>query len=152
MGFRFSIIGKTTNTKNLVLNYDNGKEVANLPLSFFPSKMLQYMIENGKKKLPKKQKNQTNSLKEFKILDSLKKISSPNNSEKSWVWEQYDHTVMGDTIQKPGGDAAVVRIHGKNKGVAITVDSSAHYCLAHPLTGGKQVVCESWRNLISVGC
>ena len=58
---------------------------------------------------------------------------------------------MGDTIQKPGGDSAVVRIHGKNKGVAITVDSSAHYCLANPKTGGKQVVCESWRNLISVG-
>jgi len=58
---------------------------------------------------------------------------------------------MGDTIQKPGGDSAVVRIHGKNKGVALTVDSSAHYCLANPTNGGKQVVCEAWRNLISVG-
>ena len=58
---------------------------------------------------------------------------SPNNSEKSWVWEQYDHTVMGDTIQKPGGDSGIIRIHGKNKGVALTVDSSAHYCLANPL-------------------
>ena len=76
---------------------------------------------------------------------------SPNNAEKSWVWEQYDHTVMGDTIQKPGGDSAVIRIHGKNKGIAITVDSSAHYCLANPVAGGKQVVSEAWRNLISVG-
>ena len=58
---------------------------------------------------------------------------------------------MGDTIQKPGGDSAVIRIHGKNKGVAVTLDSSAHYCLANPVLGGKQVVCESWRNLISVG-
>jgi len=58
---------------------------------------------------------------------------------------------MGDTIQKPGGDSAVIRIHGKNKGVAITVDSSAHYCLTNPMEGGKQVVCETWRNLISVG-
>ena len=58
---------------------------------------------------------------------------------------------MGDTIQKPGGDSAVVRIHGKNKGIALTVDSSTHYCLADPLTGAKQVVCEAWRNLISVG-
>ena len=82
----------------------------------------------------------------------MKKIlTSPNNSEKSWVWEQYDQTVMGDTIQKPGGDSAVVRIHGKNKAVAITVDSSTDYCLADPTTGGKQVVCEAWRNLISVG-
>ena len=58
---------------------------------------------------------------------------------------------MGDTIQKPGGDSGVVRIHGTNKAVAASVDSSAVYCWAHPLTGGKQVVAESWRNLISVG-
>ena len=58
---------------------------------------------------------------------------------------------MGDTIQKPGGDASVIRIHGKNKGIATAVDSSSHYCFAHPLLGGKQIVCESWRNLISVG-
>ena len=58
---------------------------------------------------------------------------------------------MGDTIQKPGGDAGVVRVHGTKKAIAASVDSSAIYCFAHPLTGGKQVVCESWRNLISVG-
>ena len=58
---------------------------------------------------------------------------------------------MGDTIQKPGGDSGVVRVHGTEKAVAATVDSSAVYCWAHPLTGGKQVVAESWRNLISVG-
>ena len=58
---------------------------------------------------------------------------------------------MGDTIQKPGGDSGVVRVHGTDKAVAATVDSSAVYCWAHPLTGGKQVVAESWRNLISVG-
>tara|TARA_B110000027_G_scaffold83828_1_gene89014 strand:+ start:259 stop:1182 length:924 start_codon:yes stop_codon:yes gene_type:complete len=58
---------------------------------------------------------------------------------------------MGDTIQKPGGDAGVVRIHGTTKAVAASVDSSAVYCWAHPLSGGKQIVCESWRNLISVG-
>ena len=50
---------------------------------------------------------------------------------------------MGDTIQKPGGDSGVVRIHGTDKAVAASVDSSAVYCWAHPLTGGKQVVCES---------
>jgi phosphoribosylformylglycinamidine synthase len=58
---------------------------------------------------------------------------------------------MGDTIQKPGSDSGVVRVHGTNKAVATSVDSSAIYCYAHPLTGGKQVVCESWRNLISCG-
>ena len=58
---------------------------------------------------------------------------------------------MGDTIQKPGGDAGVVRVHGTKKAVAASVDSSALYCFSHPLTGGKQIVCESYRNLISVG-
>ena len=58
---------------------------------------------------------------------------------------------MCDTIQKSGGDAAVIRIHGKEKAIAVSVDSSANYCKSHPLTGGKQIVCENWRNLISVG-
>ena len=149
-GLDFSIIGKTTNTNNLVLNF-NGKQVANLPLSSLSTNAPIYDRKWKKNIFPKKPKIPEN-FKSLKILDSLKKIlESPNNSEKSWVWEQYDHTVMADTIQIPGGDAAVIRIHGKNKGVAITVDSSAHYCLAHSLTGSKQVVCETWRNLISVG-
>ena len=70
---------------------------------------------------------------------------------KNGFGNNIDHTVMGDTIQKPGGDAGVVRVHGTNKAVAASVDSSAVYCWAHPLSGGKQIVCESWRNLISVG-
>ena len=105
-----------------------------------------------KSKLPKKIKFEKSKLKNLKILQVLKKVlSSPNISNKEWIWRQYDHTVMGDTIQKPGGDSGVVRIHGTDKAVAATVDSSATYCWAHPLTGGKQVVCETWRNLISVG-
>ena len=146
----FSIIGKTTDTKNLVLKFDN-KEVANLPLSSLSTQVPIY-DRPWKKKLVPKKLNYSKSFKAHKIIDSLSKIlNTPNNSEKNWVWEQYDSTVMGDTMQKPGGNAAVVRIHGKNKAVALTVDSSAHYCLAHPTTGGKQVVCETWRNLISVG-
>ena len=146
----FSIIGKTTSSKNLVLNF-NGKEVANLPLSSLSTDVPVYDRKWRKSIVPKKI-NSRKDFKSFKIIDSLKKIlMSPNNSEKSWIWEQYDQTVMGDTVQKPGGDSAVVRIHGKNKGVAITVDSSSHYCLANPMVGGKQVVCEAWRNLISVG-
>ena len=91
-------------------------------------------------------------LNQIKIDETLiKLLSHPNASNKKWVWQQYDHTVMCDTIQKPGGDSAVVRIHGKNKAISTTVDSSPHYCKAHPFTGGKQVVCETWRNLISVG-
>jgi len=146
----FSIVGKTTNSKNLVLNFNN-KEVANLPLTALSDDAPQYDRKWTKSVIFKKKQDQS-KFNKFKILDSLKKIlMSPNNSEKSWVWEQYDQTVMGDTVQKSGGDAAVVRIHGKQKGVALTIDSSANYCLSNPITGGKQVVCESWRNLISVG-
>tara|TARA_Y100000590_G_scaffold134767_1_gene154185 strand:+ start:10104 stop:12290 length:2187 start_codon:yes stop_codon:yes gene_type:complete len=146
----FAIIGKTTNTKNLVLNFNN-KEVANLPLASLSTDAPIY-DRKWKKNVPIKIDNKIKSFKDFKILDSLKIIlSTPNNSHKGWVWEQYDHTVMGDTIQKPGGDSAVVRIHNKNKAISISIDSSAHYCLANPQIGGKQVVCESWRNLISVG-
>lgn len=146
----FSIIGKTTNTKNLILNF-NDKEVANLPLSSLSKNAPLYDRKWKKNIIPKKIKVK-NDFKNLKILQCLKKIlTSPNNSEKKWVWEQYDHTVMGDTVKKPGGDSAVIRIHGKNKGIAISVDSVAHYSLANPVVGGKIAVCESWRNLISVG-
>ena len=105
-----------------------------------------------KAKLPKKNKIKKEDIKNLKIIDVLKKFYlNPNVCSKEWIWQQYDHTVMGDTIQKPGGDSGVVRVHGTNKAVAASVDSSAVYCWAHPLTGGKQVVCESFRNLISVG-
>jgi len=59
--------------------------------------------------------------------------------------------VMCDTAEKSGSDAAIIRIHGKEKAIAVSVDSSANYCKSHPITGGKQIVCENWRNLISVG-
>ena len=149
-GLDFSIIGKTTNSKNLILNFE-GKEVGNLPLSSLSTDAPIY-DRKWIKSSPKVTEINNNDYKSLKINDCLKKIlMSPNNANKSWVWEQYDQTVMGDTVQKPGGNSGVIRIHGKKKGVAITVDYSAHYCLANTIAGGKQVVCESWRNLISVG-
>ena len=147
----FAVIGKTTNTKNIELFFNN-EQVANIPVNT--------LVENSplsdrkwkKSKLPKKNKIKKDIINKLKIKDILKKIlSHPNICSKEWIWQQYDHTVMGDTIQKPGGDSGVVRVHGTNKAIAATVDSSAVYCWAHPLTGGKQVVAESWRNLISVG-
>ena len=94
-------------------------------------------------------------LKKFKkisIEDALIKIlSSPNHSNKSWITNQYDQMVMCDTIQKSGSDAAIIRIHKKDKAIAVTVDSSANYCKSNPVLGGKQIVCENWRNLITVG-
>ena len=147
----FAVIGKTTNTKKIEIYFENNK-VTDVPIAFLADKAPVYNRKWKKTKLPTKNKFNKDVYKSLKISDVLKKIlSSPNVCNKEWIWQQYDHTVMGDTIQKPGGDAGVVRINGTNKAVAASIDSSADYCFAHPLTGGKQVVCESWRNLISVG-
>ena len=147
----FAVIGKTTNTKNLELIF-NREKVAEIPIDYLAENAPMYDRKWKKTKLPQKINYPKDIFKSLKLESTLTKIlSNPNVCDKKWIWEQYDHTVMGDTIQKPGGDAGVVRVHGTEKAVAACVDSSATYCFAHPLTGGKQVVCESWRNLISVG-
>jgi phosphoribosylformylglycinamidine synthase II len=147
----FAVIGKTTNSKNIELFFDN-ERVANIPVNTLVENSPMYNRKWKKSKPPKKNKIKKETLNKLKIKDVLKKVlSNQNICSKEWIWQQYDHTVMGDTIQKPGGDSGVVRIHGTNKAVAASVDSSAVYCWAHPLTGGKQIVAESWRNLISVG-
>ena len=147
----FAIIGKTTNSEKIELFFDN-KSVANIPINLLAENAPVYDRKWKKTKLPQKLIIKKDDFKSLNLSDCLKKIlKNPNISDKQWIWDQYDQTVMGDTIQKPGGDAGIVRVHGTNKAVAASVDSSASYCFAHPLTGGKQVVCESWRNLISVG-
>ena len=70
-------------------------------------------------------------------------MGSPHLASRRWIWEQYDHMVMADTVQRPGGDAAVVRVHGTSKGLAITSDVTPRYCAADPFEGGKQAVAEA---------
>ncbi|MDA9616036.1 phosphoribosylformylglycinamidine synthase subunit PurL [Candidatus Pelagibacter sp.] len=147
----FAVIGKTTKSKKIELYFDKEK-VADIPINTLVENSPMYDRKWKKAKLPKKIKIEKEQFKTLKVKNVLNKIlSNPNICSREWIWQQYDHTVMGDTIQKPGGDAGVVRVHGTNKAVAASVDSSAVYCWAHPLSGGKQIVCESWRNLISVG-
>ena len=146
----FVVIGKTTNTNKLTLKYKNKVE-GEIPLDTLSSKAPVYDRKWVKKKLTKS-KIDTEKLKNIKIEDALIKIlSSANHSNKSWITNQYDQMVMCDTAQRSGSDAAIIRIHNKEKAIAVSVDSSSNYCNAHPLTGGKQIVCENWRNLISVG-
>jgi phosphoribosylformylglycinamidine synthase len=78
-------------------------------------------------------------------------IGSPNYAHKGWVWEQYDHMVMGDTIRPPGQGAGIVRVHGRRKALAFTCDVTPRYVQADPYEGGKQAVAEAWRNLVAAG-
>ena len=146
----FVVIGKTTNTNNLTLMF--GKKVeGEIPIDALASKAPLYNRKWVKKK-PQKSKIELKDLKKIKFEDALIKIlSSPNHSNKDWVTNQYDQSVMCDTIQKSGSDAAIIRIHNKDKAIAVSVDSSANYCKSYPITGGKQIVCENWRNLVAVG-
>ena len=86
------------------------------------------------------------------IIPALEKlIATPELCSKRWVWEQYDHVILGNTVQRPGGDAAVVRVQDGPKGLALTVDVTPRYCEADPFEGGKQAVAEAWRNITAVG-
>ena len=146
----FVVIGKTTNTKNLTLRFKNKIE-GEIPIEALASKAPVYDRKWIRRK-PHKDNFDIKNLKKIKLEDALIKIlSSPNHTNKSWITDQYDQSVMCDTIQKSGSDASIVRIHNKDKAIAVSVDSSANYCKSHPITGGKQIVCENWRNLITVG-
>ena len=86
------------------------------------------------------------------IIAALEKlIATPELCSKRWVWEQYDHVILGNTVQRPGGDAAVVRVEDGPKGLALTVDVTPRYCEADPYQGGMQAVAEAWRNITAVG-
>ena len=78
-------------------------------------------------------------------------LGSPDLASRRWVWEQYDHMVMADTLGRPGGDAALVRIHGTHQALAVTTDCTPRYCQADPVEGGRQAVAEAYRNLTAVG-
>jgi len=81
----------------------------------------------------------------------LKLMGTHDLCSRRWVWEQYDNTVMADTIQLPGGDAAVVRVHGTQKALAMSADVTPRYCVADPTEGGKQAVAEAFRNICATG-
>ncbi|QIE54167.1 phosphoribosylformylglycinamidine synthase subunit PurL [Pikeienuella piscinae] len=78
-------------------------------------------------------------------------LGAPNLGSRRWVWEQYDNSVMADTVVGPGADAAVIRVHGTSKALAFTSDVTPRYCRANPRMGGRQAVAEAYRNLCATG-
>src|SRR6201986_626875 len=144
----FAVIGITTDTNRLVVKH-KGKVEADMPITALSDAAPIYERPYTERKPltgePASDKNKD-------VLKSLKTIlASPDMASRRWVWEQYDNSVMADTVQMPGGDAAVVRIHGTKKALAITTDVTPRYCRPDPFEGGKQAVAEAWRNLTAVG-
>ena len=145
-------IGKTTDTGRLVLKHDR-KKVCDIPIAPLaddaPNYDRPYVKPEPRPVLDAKDIHETQD-----YNDALLRImTSPNIASKRWIWEQYDRHVMTDTVDssQSGGDAAIVRIHGSNKAVAITTDCTPRYVEADPYEGGKQCVAETWRNLTCVG-
>ena len=85
------------------------------------------------------------------VADLKTLLGSADLCSRRWIWEQYDCQVGADTLQRSGGDAAVVRVHGTKKALAIATDCTPRYCFADPFEGGKQAVAETWRNIVAVG-
>jgi phosphoribosylformylglycinamidine synthase len=146
----FAVIGKTTDTGNLVVRHE-GEVKADIPLAALAHAAPMY--ERPWVPTPKKATIAPADVPApDSILGALERLmGSPHLSSRRWIYEQYDHMVMNDTVQRPGGDAAVVRVHGTEKGLAISCDVTPRYCAADPHEGAKQAVAECWRNLTATG-
>jgi phosphoribosylformylglycinamidine synthase subunit PurL len=144
----FAVIGEVTDTGHMVLEFD-GEVVCDIPLGPLADEAPCYERPYAISKAPEPL---TDIPKSTDIAaDLLKLMGSPNLASRRWVWEQYDQSVGADTVQRPGGDAAVVRVHGSKKALAITTDCTPRYCYADPVEGGKQAIAEAYRNLSAVG-
>ena len=144
----FAVIGHVTETGRMVLKW-KGDVVADIPLAPLADEAPLY----DRPHVPTPPAKALVDVPESKDIaaDLVKLLGSPDIASRRWIWEQYDHMVGGDTVQRPGGDAAVVRVHGTPKGLAMTTDCTPRYCFADPYEGGKQAVAEAWRNLSAVG-
>ena len=145
----FAVIGHLTNTGRMILKF-HGEVVCDLPID----PLAQASPEYDRPWTPTRRQSilEAKDVKEVPWTEALRTLMGcPDLASRRWVYEQYDHMVMADTCQRPGGDAAVVRIHGTNRGLAISTDVTPRYVLADPLEGGKQAVAETWRNITAAG-
>ncbi|MBC7952191.1 MAG: phosphoribosylformylglycinamidine synthase subunit PurL [Rhodospirillaceae bacterium] len=145
----FAVIGTLTDTGRMVLKR-HGEVVADLPIDPLAQASPEYDRPwVAPAKLPVIDATDVEAKCPAEVLKTL--LACPDLASKRWIYQQYDHMVMGDTVQRPGGDAAVVRIHGSDKAVAITTDCTPRYCQADPHEGGRQAVAEAYRNLSATG-
>jgi phosphoribosylformylglycinamidine synthase len=144
----FAVIGEVTDTGHMVLEFD-GEVVCDIPLDPLADDAPLY----DRPHVPTPKPAPLANVPESTDLgaDLLKLIACPDLASRRWIWEQYDSQVGADTMQKSGGDAAVVRIHGTKKALAMSTDCSPRYCFADPYEGGKQAVVETYRNISAVG-
>ncbi len=150
----FAVIGEVTDTGHMVLTFQ-GETVCNIPLGPLAEdaplydrpamSLADYKAWAGVKPLGDVPASTDIG------ADLLKLIGSADLASRRWIWEQYDSQVGADTLQKSGGDAAVVRLHGTRKALAMSTDCTPRYCYADPYEGGKQAVAETYRNISAVG-
>jgi len=144
----FAVIGEVTDTGHMVLEFD-GEVVCDIPLAPLADEAPLYDRPHAEPKKPQPLAEVPESADIG--ADLLKLMGGPDLASRRWIWEQYDNQVGADTLAGPGGDAAVVRVHGTRKALAMTTDCSPRYCFADPYEGGKQAVAEAYRNLSAVG-
>src|SRR5579859_641075 len=149
-GLDFAVVGHTTPTKRFVVKH-GGDVMAELPIKELGDEAPLY--DRPHVETPKRPVIAAADIKPPMSTPEalLKLIGSPDLCSRRWVWEQYDHVILGNTVQRPGGDAAVVRVEEGPKGLALTADVTPRYCEADPFEGGKQAVAEAWRNITAVG-
>ena len=145
----FAVIGEITDTKNIEI-FNREKLDAQIPITFLVNDAPQYnreWIEPKKREVLKKDFISSNNI--SKTVLNL--MNTSDLCSKSWIWEQYDTSVMGDTIFPPGQNAGMVRIHNTDKKLCASVDCTPRYVVSDPYEGSIQAVCEAFRNLIAVG-
>ncbi len=144
----FAVIGEVVDGGDLTMTF-HGEVVGRIPLDPLADAAPKY----DRPHVPTPKRAPLENVPESSDIaaDLLTLMGSADLCSRRWIWEQYDSQVGADTLQRPGGDAAVVRVHGTRKALAITTDCTPRYCFADPVEGGKQAVAESWRNIIAVG-
>ncbi|WP_270936801.1 phosphoribosylformylglycinamidine synthase subunit PurL [Falsiroseomonas oryzae] len=147
----FAVIGHLTDTGRIVIRHKGAVE-AEIPLAPLESEAPLYRRPTAE--TPKQTVLDASAIPDpVGITSALEKlVGSLDLCSRRWIWDQYDSTVGGQTVQRPGGaDAAVVKLEGLKRALAMTTDCTPRYCLADPEEGGRQAVAEAWRNLTAVG-